>query len=91
MESPNIYANFKSFNFTLIWFCSIFVEIDHFKMAGKRLRVSDDAIKLVAHLYKVMCREKSQQNLVISLDRVFERLSNYVGLSRRCYDHIKEK
>ena len=51
-------------------------------MAGKRFRFSDDAVKLVANLYKVLCREKTQRNLVISLDRVFERLSKYVGLSR---------
>ena len=57
-------------------------------MAGKRFRFSDDVVKLVANLYKVLCREKTQQNLVISLDRVFERSSNYVGLSRNSVMNI---
>ena len=62
-----------------------------FNMSGKRVYQSDDAINLVSNLYKALSREKSRKTLITSMDRVIERICNYVGLSRGCIRTILKK
>ena len=51
-------------------------------MAGKRIRLSEDALKLAENLHRVLCAEKRKGGLSISVDRILDRMRSYLGLPK---------